>query len=237
MASSSLDQARADLVAANRILAREGILDAYGHVSIRHPEHPDRYILSRARSPELVEDADLIEFALDGTPLQELPSPAYIERYIHGAAYEAQPDVMAVCHNHLLSILPFSISTETRLRPVIHTGRVLARADIPVWDIADESGTETDLLVRNMTQGRSLAKVLDGGTIALMRGHGSVVAGKGIQEVVQACVGMDKNARVQLQAMQLGGVIPLHPGEIAQAGRQLANDNRAWEYWKRRAGV
>ncbi|HLG69962.1 MAG TPA: class II aldolase/adducin family protein [Chloroflexota bacterium] len=234
---SSLAQAREDLVAANRILAHEGILDAYGHVSVRHPDHPDRYILSRARSPELVEDADLYEFSLDGTPLQEMASPAYIERYIHGAVYEARPEVMAVCHNHLISILPFSISTGTRLRPVIHSARALARGEVPVWDIADESGTATDLLVRNMIQGRSLARRLGDGMVALMRGHGSVVAGRDAQQVVQTCVGMDKNARVQLQALQLGGLIPLHDGECDQSGRALSNDNRAWEYWKRRAGL
>jgi ribulose-5-phosphate 4-epimerase/fuculose-1-phosphate aldolase len=233
---STLAEAKQDLVAANRILAHEGILDAYGHVSIRHPEHPDRYILSRARSPELVEEADLIEFALDGTPLEELPSPPYIERYIHGAAYEARPEVMAVCHNHLISILPFSISTDTKLRPVIHSGRSLGRAEVPVWDIAEESGPDTDLLVRSMDQGRSLSRVLGSGPVALMRGHGSVVAGSTVAQVVQACVSMDRNARVQMDALRLGGIIPLHPGEFAHFGRQLASDNRAWEYWKRRAG-
>ena len=233
---STLAEVRADLVAANRILAREGILDAYGHVSARHPDHPDRYILSRARSPELVEDADLYEFNLDGTPLQDMSGPPYVERFIHGAAYEARPEVMAVCHNHLMSVLPFSISTETRLRPVIHSGRSLGRAEIPVWDIAEESGTETDLLVRTMEQGRSLSRVLGGGAVALMRGHGSVVAGRHIPQVVQTCISMDRNARVQLEALRLGGMVPLHPGEFSDPNRQLASDNRAWEYWKRRAG-
>jgi ribulose-5-phosphate 4-epimerase/fuculose-1-phosphate aldolase len=237
MTASSLEQAREDLVAANRILAHEGVLDAYGHVSVRHPEHADRYIMSRARSPELVDDSDLFEFAVDGTPLRDMPTPPYIERFIHGAVYEARPEVMAVCHNHLISILPFSISVDTKLRPVIHSGRSLARAEVPVWDIADESGTETDLLVRTMDQGRSLAKRLSDGAVALMRGHGSVVAGGNVTQVVQTCVSMDRNARVQLQALQLGGIIPLHPGEIAQAGRPLATDNRAWEYWKHRAGL
>ena len=236
MAGSSLAQAREDLVAANRILAREGILDAYGHVSIRHPDHPDRYIMSRARSPELVDDDDLFEFMLDGTPLQDMPAP-YIERFIHGGVYEGRPEVTAVCHNHLMSILPFSISRDTRLRPVVHSARALARGDVPVWDIADESGTETDLLVRSMDQGRSLARALAGGLVALMRGHGSVVAGLDVQQVVQTCVGMDRNARVQLQALQLGGIIPLHDGETDQSNRRLSNDNRAWEYWKVRAGL
>ena len=233
---SALDEARQDLVAANRILAREGVLDAYGHVSVRHPDHPDRYILSRARSPELVEDADLVDFALDGTPLQEMSGPPYIERFIHGAAYEARPDVMAVCHNHLISILPFSISTDTRLRPVIHSGRALGEAEIRVWDIAQESGPDTDLLVRTMDQGRSLSRILGGGVVTLMRGHGSVVACASIAQVVQTCVSVDRNARVQMDAMRLGGIVPLHPGEVARAGQRLANDNRAWEYWKRRAG-
>jgi ribulose-5-phosphate 4-epimerase/fuculose-1-phosphate aldolase len=228
---------RRDLVIANRVLAREGILDAFGHVSVRHPERPDHYLLAWARSPELVEDADLIEFALDGTPIDAHGRAPYLERFIHGALYEQRPDVMAVCHNHTLSILPFSISKTVKLRPVIHTASVLG-GEVPVWDIADEFGSNTNLLVVNMEQGRSLARALGQGRLALMRGHGSVVVGATVPQVVSACMSMDKNAQVQLQALHLGEITPLAPGEITRqpvpAGVQLPD--RAWEYFQRRAG-
>ena len=210
---SGLATAREDLVAGNRILAHEGILDAFGHVSIRHPEHADRYLMSWARSPELIEDGDLIEFALDGTPLEDVGGRMpYLERFIHGAIYEARPDVMAVCHSHTASVLPFSISTEARLSPVIHTGAALG-GDVPVWNIADEFGSETDLLVRDMAQGRSLSRTLGSGPLTLMRGHGCAVTGASIFQMIMTCMSMDKNARVQLEAMRLGGVIPLSKGE------------------------
>jgi ribulose-5-phosphate 4-epimerase/fuculose-1-phosphate aldolase len=235
---SGLDAARRDLVLANRILAKEGILDAFGHVSIRHPDHADRFIMAWARAPELIDDADLLEFTLDGTKLAHSDRVPYLERFIHGALYESRSDVMAACHNHTLSILPFSISKSVRLRPVIHTGHVLG-GEVPVWDIADEFGSETNMLVINMEQGRSLARTVGQGRLALMRGHGSVVVGNDVPAVVSACMNMDKNARVQIQAMQLGDYIPLAPGEInrpwvAPTGPPLPD--RAWELLVRRAG-
>jgi ribulose-5-phosphate 4-epimerase/fuculose-1-phosphate aldolase len=234
-----LKTARHELVMANRILFNEGILDAFGHVSIRHPEHADRYIMGWARAPELIDDADLIEFALDGTPLDAGGRAPYLERFIHGALYELRPDVMAVCHNHTLSILPFSISKSVRLRPVIHTGSVLG-GEVPVWDIADEFGSDTNLLVINMDQGRSLARAVGQGRAALMRGHGSVVVAGNVPGVVSACLAMDKNARVQLQAEQLGDYIALSEGELrrrpASEPGQPPLPDRAWEALTRRAG-
>jgi ribulose-5-phosphate 4-epimerase/fuculose-1-phosphate aldolase len=235
---SNLATAREELVIANRILAHEGILDAFGHVSIRHPEHADRYIMSWARSPELIEDEDLIVFALDGTPLEDVGGRLpYLERFIHGAIFEARPDVMAVCHSHTASILPFSISTDVRLRPVIHTGAAMG-GDVPVWNIADEFGDATDLLVRDMAQGRSLSRAVGNGPLALMRGHGCAVTGPSIFQMLMTCMSMDKNAKVQLEALRLGGIIPLSQGEI-QIHQRLSGSpsgQRAWEYWKRRAG-
>jgi ribulose-5-phosphate 4-epimerase/fuculose-1-phosphate aldolase len=231
--------ARQELVVANRALAREGILDAFGHVSIRHPQHADRFVMAWARAPELVEEDDLLEFSLDGTVLQHTGRVPYLERFIHGALYEQRPDVMAVCHNHTLSILPFSISTTARLRPVIHTAAVLG-GEVPVWDIADEFGADTNLLVITMEQGRSLARTVGQGRLALMRGHGSVVVGPTVPAVVSACMAMDKNARVQLQAMRLGEFVPLAPGEIrrewVQPGQPPLPD-RAWEALVRRVGL
>src|SRR5579859_398262 len=200
--NQSLEDVRRDLVLANRILAHEGILDAFGHISVRHPQDASRFILSWARAPELVESDDLMEFGPDGEVVSGSKFP-YLERYIHAAIYERQPQTMAVCHNHTASILPFSISKSARLRPVIHTAAVLG-GEAPVWDIADEFGAATNLLVINMEQGRSLARTLGQGRLALMRGHGSVVVGESVPAMVQACMGMDKNAKVQQAALQLG---------------------------------
>ncbi len=230
--------ARHELVMGNRILANEGILDAFGHVSVRHPKHADRFIMAWARAPQLIEAADLLEFALDGQLLDTTDLVPYLERFIHGAIYELRPEVMAVCHNHTLSILPFSISKTVRLRPVIHTGAVLG-GEVPVWDIADEFGSNTNMLVVTQAQGRSLARTLGQGRIALMRGHGSVVVGPDVPGVVSACMAMDKNARAQLQAMQLGEFIPLAPGEITRPwvpSGEAPLPDRAWELWVRRAG-
>src|SRR5207244_6119389 len=152
-----------------------------------------------AREPEIIEDADLLELKLDGAVIDAGGRVPYLERFIHGAIYEQRPEVMAVCHNHTLSILPFSISKTARLRPVIHTGAVLG-GEVPVWDIADEFGRNTNMLVVTQEQGRSLARTLGQGRLALMRGHGSVVVGPDVPGVVSACMTMDKMTRVSQQA-------------------------------------
>lgn len=231
---AGLGEARRKLVDANRILGNEGILDAFGHVSVRHPDDPTRFLLSRARAPELVEEDDIIEFDLTGQPTTETTASLYIERFIHAAAYAARPDVQAACHSHTPSILPFSVST-TPLQAVIHAGRFLG-TEVPVWDLAVEFPGEWSPLVRNMEYGASLAASLGSGGIALMRGHGSVVVGHNVPEVVSRCISMDRNARVQAAAARLGEYIPLHSGECApRASGPPATDNRAWEYLRRRA--
>ncbi|MGH7088778.1 MAG: class II aldolase/adducin family protein, partial [Stellaceae bacterium] len=151
---SELDDLVRDLVLANRILAHEQVLDAYGHVSARHPKDPGRYFISVSRSPELVTRDDIIECWLDGRPVKDEKRPLYIERHIHGAVYEARPEVMSVVHSHAIEVLPFSISP-TPLRPVLHSAGPLGHR-IPVWDIADRFG-DTTLLVTDMAQGRDLA--------------------------------------------------------------------------------
>src|SRR4051794_38099827 len=202
-----------DLVVANRILANETIVDAYGHVSIRHPDKPDRFYLARSLAPELVDQDDIIEFTLDGEPINDDRSP-YLERFIHGAIYEARPDVHAVVHAHAEDVLPFGISP-VPLKPVIHSGSFMG-VKVPVWDIADRFGTETDLLVRNMPQGRDLAKCLGGNNVALMRGHGFAAAARSLIEVVRMSVYLPRNARALMRAKQLGGEITyLRQGEIA----------------------
>jgi ribulose-5-phosphate 4-epimerase/fuculose-1-phosphate aldolase len=234
--SEPSEDARRDLVIANRILAREGVLDTFGHVSVRHPRDHERFIMAWARAPELIEHADLLEFGMDGELRQATNRVPYLERFIHAGVYAQRPEVIAVCHNHTPSILPFSISTTTRLRAVIHSAAVLG-GEVPVWDIAHEFGPNTNMLVINMEQARSLARTLGKGRIALMRGHGSVVVGPSVPAVVSACINMDKNARVQMQAIQLGEYVPLAPGELVRpaiAPDETPLPDRAWEAYVRR---
>jgi ribulose-5-phosphate 4-epimerase/fuculose-1-phosphate aldolase len=228
-----------DLVSANRILGHEGILDAYGHVSARSPGtgDPGTFLLSRARAPELVEQADLLEFGPDGEPLTPASRPLYLERYIHAAIYAARPDVGAICHSHTPSILPFSVSL-TPLQSVIHSARFIGTG-AGVWDLAREFPGEWSPLVRTLAYGESLAAALGDQSMALLRGHGCVVVGRTPQEVVFRCIAMDRNARVQEVAHRLGEYTPLHAGECEDPrdpGPPLAPDNREWEYFRRRAG-
>jgi len=234
---TDLERVLADLVIANRILAHEGIVDAYGHVSVRHPRDPKRYLLARSLSPEMVQQADIMEFELDGTPVGGDARQPYLERFIHGAVYESRPEVVAVVHAHAEDVLPFGI-TAAPLRPVIHSGSFMG-AEVPVWDIRDRFG-DTNLLVTNMPQGRDLAARLAANNVALMRGHGFVAAARSLIEVVRMSVYVPRNARVQLAAMRLGEVKPLSRGEIEarNAGYKPHSPEtwRAWEYWATRAG-
>lgn len=225
-----------DVVIANRILAHEGILDGFGHVSVRHPEDPGRYFLPRSRSPELVTLEDLIEYTLDGAPVEDGGRPMYIERAIHGAIYEQRPDVRAICHNHADAVIPFSV-TGTPLRPLMHIAALIGER-VPVWDIAGE-WEGTDLLVRTLEQGRSLARTLGSGRVALMRGHGSVVAAATLPDVTITAIYLARNAAYQLAASRLGEPTFLAPSEVASAIETHSRPNvveRAWEYWRARAG-
>jgi ribulose-5-phosphate 4-epimerase/fuculose-1-phosphate aldolase len=177
------------LVIANRVLAHHGIVDSYGHVSIRHPDHPDRFVMSRARAPELITEDDFQTYNLEGEELNGDGRKAYAERFIHGGVYEARPDVMAICHNHSPSVIPFG-TTKVKLRPIFHMAGGIG-SDIPVWDIADEFGDGTDLLVSSVAMGRSLARALGPRPVALMRGHGSVVVSTSVPTVVSAALHME----------------------------------------------
>ena len=231
---STLDAALDDLVTANRILADHDVVDAFGHVSIRHPDRPDRYFLSRSRGPNLVERSDLIEFDLASEPIDQNGRRMYAERQIHGRIYAARPDVNAVCHNHAPATIPFG-ATGTRLRPIFHMASVIG-GEIPVWDIQDEFG-DTNLLVTTQPQGDSLARVLADHYVVLMRGHGSAVAARTLRGVVFASVYLQKNAELVLAAKQLGKVRYLSAGEIDAAGTMLSealSQDRAWESWSSR---
>jgi ribulose-5-phosphate 4-epimerase/fuculose-1-phosphate aldolase len=217
-----LDQLIEELVTANRILAREGIVDSFGHVSVRHPERPDRYLLSRARAPERIEADDIMEFTLEGDPVDARGRKPYLERFIHGALYEARPDVMSVVHNHSPSTIPFGV-TRKELRPMMHVCASIGHK-VPLWDSQKKFG-DTSLLVENMAMGRDLAKCLGKGRSALMRGHGAVVVGTTIRHAVYIAVYLELNARLQMQAMQMGRIKFLSSGEvdkiIARTGRKM----------------
>ncbi len=182
-------------------------------------------------------ESDLQRFTLTGEQLAGDPRPAYAERAIHGAIYAARPDVLAICHNHSRSVIPFGV-TGVPLRPVFHMAALLG-IDPPVWDIGEAFG-DTDMLVRTQEQGQSLAQTLSSGRVALMRGHGGVVAGGSLREVVMACVYLEHNARLQMQAMTMGDVRYLSSGEVERAGRMLLDplvSTRAWHAWSQRSGI
>ena len=227
-----------ELVVANRILANEDVVDAYGHVSVRDPHDPTRFFLARSLAPELVEPGDIMQFDLQGNPLGGDQRQPYLERFIHAAVYEARPDVMSVVHAHAEDVLPFGI-TAAPLRPVIHSGSFMGE-QVPVWDIRERFG-DTNLLVTNMAQARDLANALETNNVALMRGHGFVAAARSLIEAVRMSVYVPRNARVQLNATRLGGEMKaLSAGEIAarNAGYKPYSPEtwRAWEYWATRAG-
>lgn len=231
-----LGKALSDLVLANWILAREGVLDAWGHVSVRHPERPDRFLLSCSRSPELVSEDDIVEHGLDGEAVQRESRPLYYERFIHSTIYEADPAIQCVVHSHADEVIPFTITAEP-LRPV-HVAAPIS-ATIPVWDIDARFGDETDHLVSDAARGRDLARTLGTANNAvLMRGHGFVATGPTIIDAVTTSVYMPRNARMLMDALRLGPVKPLSPGEVKARARvtaDMAGPRRAWEYLARRA--
>ncbi len=226
-----------DLVIANRILASQGVLDAYGHVSARDPDDVSTFWMARSLSPELVSLDDLMAFDPNGEPRDGDSRPPYLERFIHAGLYEARPDVLAVVHAHTEALLPFGITSQP-LVPVFHAASDMGTA-VPVWDIRDRFG-DTDMLVRSVEQGRDLADTLDQGAVALMRGHGFVAAGESLITTVRLCVNLARNARVLLWASLLGSPVrALSEGEVRlreHADPASPAIRRGWEYWAVRAG-
>jgi ribulose-5-phosphate 4-epimerase/fuculose-1-phosphate aldolase len=222
-----------DLVAANRILADQGVLDGYGHVSMRHPHAPDRYFLSRSKSPAIITAADIMEYDLDSNPVDQAGRLMYIERFIHGEIYRARPDVNAIVHSHSPTVIPFSV-TNVKLRPICHMSAFL-KQDVPNFEIRDCDGM-TDLLIRNAKHGRGLAQSLGGNNVALMRGHGNVCVGPNIMTAVYRAVYTEVNARLQAQAIALGGPIKFLEAEECDliTGRKDTNFQRPWAMWKSR---
>ncbi|HEX2656375.1 MAG TPA: class II aldolase/adducin family protein [Xanthobacteraceae bacterium] len=229
-----LAQIRRELAFANRILANEGILDAFGHVSMRHPDNPGRYLLSRSLGPELVEPSDILEFTLDSEPIAPPTKRLYSERVIHGEIYKARPDVIAVCHHHAPAIMPYCIA-QVDIVPVFHLGATMGQK-ASFWDSRNDFG-DTSLLVIKPEEGRSLAKALGPNWVVLMGRHGATVVGRSLRELVFRTIYSCRNAEFQTQARMLGAVKPLTPGEVElAAGHNLGQGpvDRAWEYWVRR---
>jgi len=224
-----------DLVAANRILADQGVVDGYGHVSVRHEKSPDRYLMSRSIAPELVTAADIMEYDLDSTAVDARGRTSYLERFIHGEIYRVRPDVRAIVHNHSPSVIPFGV-TGAPLRPLYHMSAFLS-AGVPVFDIRQASGGMTDMLVRTAALGQALARTLGTRPVALMRGHGAVVVGASLPLVVFRSVYTEVNARLQSQAMALGGQVTyLDPEEARLAEASVSGTApRPWELWKKKA--
>ncbi len=226
--------ARYQVALANRMLANEGVLDAFGHVSMRHPTVPGRYLLSRSRSPGLVEAADILEFTLDSDPVEPPAVQLYAERVIHGCIYQARPDVTAVCHHHAPAVMPFCIAG-IPIVPVFHLGAAGGET-VPFWNQRDEFG-DTNLLVVKPEEGRSLARALGPHAAVLMNNHGATVVGRDLRELVARAIFMCQNADYQLKAKLLGDVTTLTPGETELASKLTAlptATNRTWEYWTMR---
>ena len=226
----------ADLVAANRILAMQGVLDGWGHVSVRHNRDSDRYLLSRSLAPELITAKDILEFDLDNNPVNARGANLYTERFIHGEIYKARPDVVAVTHFHAPPVIPFGV-IDVPLKPVYHRAAFIAQG-VPIFEIRDAAGM-TDLLIRNPSLGKALAKSIADKPAVLMRGHGATVVGPSLQRLVGRSIFLAMNATLQAQAMTLapGGRINYLDPEEARLieAREGYGLGRAWEAWKRKA--
>lgn len=223
----------ADLAAASRILAAQGVVDGFGHVSMRHPEAPDRYLMSRSVAPALVTPDDIIEYDLDSNPCNAAGRGSFLERFIHGEIYKARPDVMSVVHSHSPSVIPFGL-TDKSMRAMFHNAAFLA-AGVPVFDISEQFGA-TDMLVSDGAKGVALAGCLGDKHVGLMRAHGSVACGPSLQIAVFRAVYTEVNARIQHWAAALAGDGPVaalstEEGVLADEPNRTAG-MRAWNLWR-----
>jgi ribulose-5-phosphate 4-epimerase/fuculose-1-phosphate aldolase len=225
-----------DLVISYRTLAEEGVIDAYGHVSVRSDKNSNRYLMARQLAPELVTENDILEFDLDSKPIDPRDRKFYNERYIHGEIYKARPDVMAVVHNHAPAVVPFSCTSRSMLKPIFHMSAFIGLG-VPNWDIRDAQ-KGSDMLVRTPQLGQSLAKKLGKYPAVLMRGHGSTCVGENLQRAVGRSVYLELNARMQFQAIVLAGPrgrINFMDAKEVAANVSWQNYDRSWNLWRTRA--
>ncbi len=226
-----------DIATASRICADQGVFDAFGHLSARHPSAPDRFLMSRSRAPALVEADDVMEFDLDGEAIDRQGRAGFLERFIHGEVYRARPDVMSIVHSHSPSVVPFSL-VPNQMRAMYHNAAFIAEG-VPVFDIREKFGA-TDMLVGDSARGRELARVLADKPVCLMRAHGSVAVGNNLRHAVFRAVYTEVNAKLQIQATIISGgaalaALDAEEGKLADA----VNVNvaaRPWELWKQRVG-
>jgi ribulose-5-phosphate 4-epimerase/fuculose-1-phosphate aldolase len=224
-----------ELVAANQILFDQGVVDAFGHVSVRHDKRPDRFLLARNMAPGRVTADDIVEFTLDGDAVNAAGRKVYLERFIHGEIFRQRPDVIAVVHSHSHSIVPLSVVKGVSLKAIFHMAGFVGQG-APVFEIRDAGGDATDLLISNNQLGRALAAQFVGHDIVLMRGHGSTVVGGSIKQAVYRAVYAELNARYQLQAMQLGDVTYLTEGESQACVQNVEGQvQRPWDLWLEQA--
>lgn len=228
-----------DLVTANHILYHQGILDGYGHVSVRDPRNKDRFLLSRALAPGLVTANDIMEFEVDGKPVDQRGRPMYQERFIHGEIYRARPDVNAVVHSHSPTVIPFSV-TQTPLQPIAHTSYFLFKG-APIYEIR-KAGPLRNMLVSSPALGKALAETLGDSYVVLLRGHGNAVVAHDLVSAVSRAIYTEVNAKLQMQAIQLGGpvnYITREEGERMDEGRNVVQPgqggDRTWAMWKAEA--
>jgi ribulose-5-phosphate 4-epimerase/fuculose-1-phosphate aldolase len=223
-----------ELVAANHILFDQGVVDGFGHVSMRHPTATDRFLLARSIAPALVTAADIMEFGLDGNPLDARGRAVYLERFIHSEIYRARPDAAAVVHSHSPAVVPFSV-VNVPLRAVGHLGGILGEG-CPVFEIRTVAGPGSDLLIRDSALGAILAKSLGQGSVVLMRGHGCTVVGSTVRHAVFNAVYTAAGAALQSEAMRLGAVTFLTREEAeAAAACNAGQIDRSWDLWRMRA--
>jgi len=236
MTPAAADRALIDkLVLANRILYRQGVVDGFGHVSVRHDRSADHFLLARNMAPGLVRREDIVTFDLDSAPLDAAGRRVYLERFIHAEIYRARPDVQSIVHSHSPNVIPFGV-TGTSLQPVFHMSGFLAEGSA-LFEIRDVAG-DTDMLISNASLGVALAAALGSRSTVLMRGHGSTVVGASLEQAVYRAIYAEVNARLQTQARQLGEVTYLNANEAAKAA--ATNDTqlpRVWDLWTREIGA
>ena len=225
-----------DLVAANRILYDQGVVDGFGHVSARHDKNPEHFLLARSMAPGLVTGADIMEFDRDGNAIDPQGRALYLERFIHSEIYKARTEVKAVVHSHSPAVIPFGV-TNVKLRPVFHLSSFLG-GGAPVFEIREAGGPATDMLIRTPELGAALALAIGAAPVALMRGHGDVVVAPSLKEAVFRAIYTEVNARLEAEALRLGQgqVVFLNDEEAAKATATNAGVlTRAWDLWKAKA--
>ncbi len=221
-----------DLVAANRILAAHGVIDAYGHVSMRSPDDPNRFFIARAIAPETVQSGDILEYDLDSHPIDARGRDSVSERFIHSEIYRARPDVMSVVHNHSPSVIPFSV-TGVKMRALFHMASFIGEG-LPNFEIRKVK-KGSDLLVRDARLGKALAKTLGKSPATLMRGHGSAVTGEDLQRAVGRSIYLEMSARMQMQALLLSAKVTYLDAAEVKASAPVQDYTRAWPLWREKA--